>query len=87
MVRRRAAIRGASSARGIVRIKPVSGGGDVRWVRDWTSMGGGGEDAHFGSVLERVGEMVEQVRHSIGETDRSEDTGAQKRVAAKGVEK
>ncbi len=48
---------------------------------------GEGEDAHFGSVLERVGEMIEQMGHSIGETDKSEDTGAQKRVAAKGVEK
>ncbi len=48
---------------------------------------GGGEHAHLGGVFERVGEMIEQMRHSIGETDRSEDTRAQKRVTAKGVEK
>jgi hypothetical protein len=47
---------------------------------------GGGEHAHLGSVSERVGEMIKQMRHSIGEADRSEDTGAQKGVTAKGVE-
>jgi hypothetical protein len=30
--------------------------------------------------------MIKQMRHSIGEADRSEDTGAQKGVTAKGVE-
>ena len=39
VVSRRAAIRGASSARGIVIMSSVSGGGGVLWVNEWTSMG------------------------------------------------
>jgi hypothetical protein len=46
----------------------------------------GGEHAHLGGVFEGVGEVIEQVRHSIGETDRGEDAGSQKRVATEGVE-
>ena len=47
----------------------------------------GSEHAHLWGVFEGVGEVVEQVRHSIGETDRSENAGAQKGVSTKGVEK
>jgi hypothetical protein len=47
----------------------------------------GGEHAHLGGVFKRVGKMVEQCRHSIGETDGGEDAGSQKRVATEGVEK
>ena len=46
----------------------------------------GGEHAHLWGVFEGVGEMIEQVRYSIGETDRSENAGAQKGVSTKGVE-
>ena len=39
VVRRRAVIRGASSARGIAKTKSVVGGGGCKWVKEWTSMG------------------------------------------------
>jgi hypothetical protein len=39
VVRRRATMRGASSARGMASIKSVVGGGGCKWVKEWTSMG------------------------------------------------
>ncbi len=39
VARRRAAMRGTSSARGMVRTNSVLGEGGLRWVNEWTSMG------------------------------------------------
>ncbi len=82
-----------TSVRGRGRI--VGDGVDVNWI-GWASPSldllcdflgvWWGENAGESSVAKRVWEKVEQVRDGVRQTDRSENTRAQERVAAEGIE-